>query len=255
MLPGGYERLLLPHAVAVARTDIVQPLRRSLLKGDGSARTLYDYAARHSGARRLRGRGAAYAVPLPDTDVRVVVRHNRHGGTLAFLTGDRFLAPTRAPRELHASLELAKHGIPTPEIIAYVLYPPGGLLQRSDVCSREIPGGRDLADIISLAGPAERGEALSAAAALVARLSRAGARHADLNAMNVLVAPSATYVLDVDRVSFGRRPESALEDNVARLARSLRKCRDVLHARVTEVEIGELAISAREAFARGRENP
>ena len=51
--------------------------------------------------------------------------------------------------ELEMSLELRRLGVPTPEVVAYALYPPGGLLQRSDVCSREIAGSRDLAQILS----------------------------------------------------------------------------------------------------------
>jgi 3-deoxy-D-manno-octulosonic acid kinase len=106
--------------------------------------TLYEYAAQHEEARSLSGRGVVYAAPLPNGD-RVVVRHNRHGGLLAPLTGDRFLSPTRAPYELEASLQLIANGVPTPEIIAYAVYRAGPLLRRSDVASREIRDSADLA--------------------------------------------------------------------------------------------------------------
>ncbi|MEK7246362.1 MAG: lipopolysaccharide kinase InaA family protein, partial [Pseudomonadota bacterium] len=115
---------------------------------------------------------------LPQGGTRVVVRHNRHGGLLGPLTGDLFLAPTRAPDELEISLTLARLGVPTPEIVAYVLYPPGGLLQRSDVASKEIQSGRDLADILTSDGSPERAAAFAATAELLGSMARAGARHA-----------------------------------------------------------------------------
>lgn len=248
MLPAGYERLLLSHAVAVARSDVAPGIRRALGNTEGTRATLHEYAARHPGARLLHGRGAAYAVPLPGVDLRVVIRHNRHGGVLARLTGDRFLAPTRAPRELEASRRLTTLGVATPEVVAYALYPPGSWLQRSDVCSREIPGGRDLAQVLTGEGPAERTAALGLTAALLASLARAGARHHDLNAKNVLVTRDRAYVLDVDRLALDCPPDVAFAGNMARLARSLRKWRDQFGARVAERDISELETSARRAL-------
>jgi 3-deoxy-D-manno-octulosonic acid kinase len=213
---------------------------------------LHEYAARHPAARALEGRGTSYAVPLPapQSHVRVVVRHNRHGGLFAFLTGDRFLSPTRAPYELEVSLTLIKAGVPTPEVLAYAVYPPGGLLQRSDVCSREIADARDLAHALFSESARERADALAATADLVATLARAGARHHDLNAKNVLLTSERAYVLDVDRVTLGTRREAALNGNLARVIRSLRKWRDRFGARVSEQEITEL-----DALARRRPTP
>jgi hypothetical protein len=251
MLPSGYERLLLGHAVAVARSDVAVSVRRSLVNADGTRSTLHEYAARHPSARALQGRGTSYAVPLPQSTVRVVVRHNRHGGLFGRLTGDLFVSPTRAPYELEVSLALAKAGVPTPEIMAYALYPPGGVLQRSDVCSREIPGSRDLAEILTHDGGTERAAALAATAELVAALARAGARHHDLNAKNVLLTYETAYVLDVDRLTLGGRPEAALDGMLARLGRSFRKWRDRFGAKVSERDITELEASSRRALKRG----
>jgi hypothetical protein len=175
--------------------------------------TLYAYAAQHEEAHSLSGRGVVYAVPLPNGE-RVVVRHNRHGGLLAPLTGDCFLTPTRAPYELATSLRLGRSGVPTPEIIAYAVYRAGPLLRRSDVASREVRNSSDLAAILTTGNVRERQAALDAAATLVGLLCACGARHADLNVKNVLLAPNAArgsampaltaYVLDVDRVEFDR---------------------------------------------------
>lgn len=250
MLPTGFERLLLGHAIAVARANVAASIRASLLGADGTRSTLYEYAARHPGARQLQGRGTAYAVTLPQSPVRVVVRHNRRGGVFAPILGDRFLPPTRAPQELEVSLALSRLGINTPEIVAYALY-PGGLFQRSDVCSREIPSSRDLAHVLTGEGASERGAALLATARLVAGLARVGARHHDLNAKNVLLTHEMAYVLDVDRVTLGREPDDALNTNLKRLTRSLRKWRDHFHARISERDISELETNARRALRDG----
>jgi hypothetical protein len=252
--PSGYERLLVGHAVAIARADLAVGVRQALIKADGTRSTLHEYAARHPAARRLSGRGAAFAVPLPSGGPDVVVRHNRHGGLFGPLTRDLFFSPTRAPYELQVSLELSRLGIATPEVVAYALYPPGGVLQRSDVCTREIRGGRDLVDILESDHGEQRAAAMSATAQLVAQLARACARHADLNAKNVLVVPGdpkRAWVLDVDRVTISGQPDSALEGNLARLARSLRKWRDRFGVSVSETEIDELASAARRTLQRG----
>jgi len=151
---------------------------------------------------------------------------------------------------LETSLALTKLGVPTPEIVAYALYPPGGLLQRSDVCSREIPTSRDLAQILTGQGSSERAAAFAATAQLVAALARAGARHQDLNAKNILLTYETAYVLDVDRVTLGGEPASALSANLMRLGRSLRKWRDQFGARVTERDISELETNSRRAMQR-----
>ena len=233
--------------MAVARSDFAFSIRRSLVGADGARGSLIEYAAKQPGARVLQGRGATYAVLLPQSSSRVVVRHNRHGGLLGGFTGDLFLAPTRAPHELDMALALAQQGVPTPDVVAFVLYPPGGIVQRSDVVTREIAGGRDLADILTRDGGPERAAALAATAELVAALARAGARHADLNAKNVLVTYETAFVLDLDRVTLGGTPSAALEANLARLARSLRKWRDRFGARVSDRDIAELEDAARRA--------
>ena len=239
--------MLLGHAIAVARSDFAPHVRNALIGADGVKSTLHDFASRQAGAKPLAGRGIAYAIQLKPTKTRVVVRHNRHGGLFARMTGDRFFAPTRAPYELDVSLALAKAGIPTPQIIAYVLYPPGGILQRCDVCSVEVLQSRDLAEILRAGTAVERSGALDLAAQLVASLSRAGARHHDLNAKNILIADGRAYVLDVDRVALDVETDSALEGNLSRLARSLRKWRDQFGAPIADSDIAAFEAKARQA--------
>ena len=249
-VPAGFERLLLGHAVAVARADVAPHIRNALIGADGTKATLHEFASRQPGAKPLAGRGVSYAFQLKPSTTRVVVRHNRHGGLFAPITGDRFFAPTRAPYELEISLALTRAGIPTPQVVAYVLYPPGGILQRSDVCSVEIGQSRDLAEILRDGSDAERRSALALSATLVAQMSRAGARHHDLNAKNILVATDRALALDVDRVTMGGEPAATLEANLARLARSMRKWRDQFNARVSDADVAGLESAAREALGR-----
>ena len=245
-LPAGYARFRVGGTEVVAREAHADAVREALHEG-----TLYDYAASHPRAREFTGRGVAYAVPLPDLVTHVVVRRSRHGGLLAPVTGDRFLAPTRAPSELRNTVRLAEQGVRTPEMIAYATYPAGPLLRRSDVATREVPRGRDLALALLNPPPAEAKRAmLLAVATLVAALGRCGARHPDLNLKNVLLAPGAdgateAWVLDVDRVVFGRAGSPAImHANLDRLTRSARKWREQYGAAISDRELERLAEDA-----------
>jgi 3-deoxy-D-manno-octulosonic acid kinase len=248
-VPEGYDSADMGGTTLVARRMDFDAARRALAAG-----TLYDYAARHADARPLAGRGVAYAAPLPNGE-RVVVRHNRHGGLLARLTGDRFLSPTRAPHELATSLRLTMNMISTPEIVAYAVYRAGPFLRRCDVASREIPDSVDLAAVLVRGEAAERRAALHAAAMLVGELSACGAWHHDLNVKNVLLARGVTpgdptsvaaYVLDVDRVEFGQPGDSRItERNLDRLMRSARKWRELHGARADERELAWVAATVR----------
>ncbi len=205
--------------------------------------TLYEAAARIPGARSLQGRGVSYAIALPVSGVQAVVRHNRHGGLLAPLTGDLFLPPTRAPYELLVARQLAAAGVKTPDVLMIGVSPVLGIFRRSDVVTREIIGGRDLATFMQGSEPLEsRRAAWAAARALVASLNAAGARHHDLNVKNILIAlDGAAWVLDVDRVAFGEPNASAIRSgNVERLRRSARKWRDERGAEFDESEFSAL---------------
>ena len=204
---------------------------------------LYDVAARNPTARHLQGRGVAYAIELPVSRRRVVVRHNRHGGLFRAVTRDVFLPPTRAPHELHVAQRLAMAGVRTPPLIMYGIERAAWLLRRSDVMTQEITDGRDLSSYLAPSeSPAARASAWEATRELLRALSLAGARHHDLNVKNILLAPDrgvlAANVLDVDRVTFGRPDsESVRVGNLRRLQRSARKWRDERGAIVDEREL------------------
>jgi len=231
-LPAGYERVVAGRCTAIVRAGHRADAEAMLAEG-----TLYEAAARDLAARTLSGRGVAYAIALPASGTRAIVRHNRHGGLLARLTRDLFLTPTRAPYELAVSLRLTELGVRTPEVLMYGVQRVGPAIRRSDVVTREIISGRDLSHyMLPSASAYEREEAWRAALELVVSLNEAGARHHDLNVKNILLAPSASglaaWVLDVDRVDFGAPGSLTVRrGNAARLLRSARKWRE-LHGAV-----------------------
>jgi 3-deoxy-D-manno-octulosonic acid kinase len=199
------------------------------LRAHGS---LFAWAAAQPTRHELRGRGVAWATSLPagadmQASTAVVVRHTRHGGLFAAVTGDLFPRPTRAPRELATAVRLAACGVPTPEVIAYAIHPVAGVLARSDMMTRRLPDGYDLPDAWRAApSAAARNAVIDAVATLLRALSASGAQHADLNVKNVYIAgegaATKAYALDVDRVRFVKDMEVAAR-NFARFARSARK--------------------------------
>ena len=237
----GYRQVSTGRCAVVVREDHADDAVALLQSG-----TLHEAASRDPSARALAGRGISYAIALPVSGVRAVVRHNRHGGLLARLTGDLFLPPTRAPYELFVSRQLQAAGVRTPDVLMIGVMPALGLLRRSDVVTREITGGRDLAAYMQPGESASaRSAAWAAARALVAALNAAGARHHDLNVKNILLCPASdgldAWVLDVDRVTLGTPGAAHVRrGNAARLRRSARKWRDQRGAELDESELAAL---------------
>ncbi len=245
-LPAGFVSFSVGRSEVVCANHIADSLREVL-----RATTLHEYAALHPTARTLVGRGIVYAVPLPGGVEQVVVRHNRHGGLFASFTGDLFLPPTRAPRELRISQRLLASGVHTPQILAYVSYLTVIGLRRVDVVSREVTDSSDLSYALMTGDPAARKRALSATADLINALSAASARHHDLNVKNVLLrehggAASDALVLDVDRVSFVSNAAAARQGNLSRLLRSATKWQAERGAQVTSAELAAFAAAVRD---------
>src|SRR5712671_7558279 len=134
-----YERFEVGDARVIAAKSCAASIREVLEK-----ERLYEFAARQPDAIPLIGPAPVFAVTLPGTCGRAVVRHNMRGGWMAKISNDLFVMPTRGFRELVASLRLRASGVSTPEVIAYVSYPKNLVMRRSDVATREIPNGHDL---------------------------------------------------------------------------------------------------------------
>jgi len=225
----GYARFTFEGRCVVAREWAVPAIREALNNA-----TLHEWAAGQNERDLMYGRGISYGVVLAagtemEPSTPVVVRRNRHGGLLRFLTGEYFLMPTRAPFELSASLRLAAAGVPTPELVAYAIYPALGVFARSDVMTRRLPSGADFPAAWSKASKTDRELMLAAVAGLLKSLAGAGAWHADLNLKNIYIAGKDSaltpYLLDVDRVTFSGSNDEAAR-NFNRLARSVRKWRE-----------------------------
>jgi 3-deoxy-D-manno-octulosonic acid kinase len=126
---------------------------------------------------------------------------------------------------------------------------PAGF-ERADVATREVADSEDLSVALMSEDSQVRMGALRAAATLTAALSRAGARHHDLNVKNILIheprgGEMSALVLDVDRVEFSTVEPRVLEANLARLLRSARKWQSVHRACVTESELVDFAAQVR----------
>jgi 3-deoxy-D-manno-octulosonic acid kinase len=240
-VPAGCVRVAAGRRTAVALEAHADDARAMLARG-----SLYDAAASDRSARPLEGRGIAYAIALPVSGTRAVVRHNRHGGLFAPVTRDLFLPPTRAPYEMRTALRLSELGVPTPPVLIYGVEAVGVAFRRSDVVTREVENARDLSAYMTPAvSGIERDAAWEASRTLLAAMHAAGVRHHDLNVKNVLLAPAAAglvaMLLDVDRVELGRAGDERLRAaNVARLLRSARKWRDERGATFDERELAPL---------------
>ncbi|HEX2716645.1 MAG TPA: lipopolysaccharide kinase InaA family protein [Gemmatimonadaceae bacterium] len=245
--PPGYERVASGGALAVVRQAEADDVRQMLGAG-----TLHALAARDARRREYSGRRPVYGIDLPRSGTSVVVRHATHGGMLAPITRDLFVAPGRAPEELRTAATLRDAGVPTPAVVGFALYPARGPLVTIDVMVEEIAPAQDLADAFGGEG-SDRGALIELSAQLIAALARAGARHEDLNLKNILIAfdgaTARPAVVDVDRVVLGVPRLVALDANLARFSRSARKLRARRGLPVSEAELETLARRARELVA------
>jgi 3-deoxy-D-manno-octulosonic acid kinase len=219
----------------VLAQDVVREDLLAILHDHGS---VYDWAARMPQPRALRGRAPVFVASLPHSGHTVVVRHAWHGGLLAPLTGDRFLRPTRAPREMQIAAALLACGIPTADICGAVRYAAGAGLVRVDVVSHYLEDSVDLGTVLAGLAPLyPREQALAATSTLLRQLALRGMVHPDLNVKNILLRPLSgptssaaaleALVIDVDVLVWEAAwvGEVAMQRNLARLLRSMRKWR------------------------------
>lgn len=248
----GFESFARGHTTCWVRPDA----RRWIESVLSTAPTLHAAAARLGGSH-MSGRGPVYAVPT--TSGVWVVRHFHRGGAIGPVLGDRYLARgvPRPFREASASQMVRGRGIPTPRVIAASVY-RAGPFYRGDLVTELVPEAEELSEILfdpdrtGLAGTADRKEALRETGALVAKMARAGVRHPDLNAKNILLQWSGgrptAYVLDLDRTTVGkaRSSTSAIADSMlSRLLRSLRKFERSRGVRIPTSETDLLVDAAR----------
>jgi 3-deoxy-D-manno-octulosonic acid kinase len=168
------------------------------------------------------GRGSAWFIASGAR--HWVLRHFRRGGFIARLSRDRYVwageDKVRAFAEWRLLEHLTERGLAVPKPVA-ARYQRRGLFYRCDLITQRIPDAGPLS--AALAAEALPESLWRAAGAAIARLHRAGADHADLNAHNILIDGKGVFsVIDFDR---GRlRAQGAWASrNLQRLRRSLRK--------------------------------
>jgi Lipopolysaccharide kinase (Kdo/WaaP) family len=175
----------------------------------------------------LGGRGGIGAFQLR-SDLVAVLRPYRRGGFIRRFNNAHYLGIMPRPfRELRASENLRAAGVATPDVLgAAVRWDAPGWYSGA-VATREVPGAINLWHYLQMAAPAERGPACAAAAAVTRHMHRAGAIHPDLNLQNYLVRRTPVgveaWVIDLDRVYFGRITAHVRRAAFERICRSVRK--------------------------------
>ena len=146
----------------------------------------------------------------------VYVKHFHPRGWFNWLK--HLVRATRAEHEAEVATVLADRGLPVPEVLAWGRRHRLGSPCESVLVTREVPGAVALEDwpgLLRGLSPRERVEArhkvAEAVGSLVGRLHRAGVRHRDLHAGNVLVsrpAPGASQLtlIDLQAIHFGPVP-------------------------------------------------
>ncbi|MBA1149603.1 3-deoxy-D-manno-octulosonic acid kinase [Ectothiorhodospiraceae bacterium WFHF3C12] len=174
----------------------------------------------------MSGRGQVQVLEL--NGLEVVLRHFRRGGLLGRLRDDTFvwtgLQRSRIFREWHLLRALHERGLPVPRpVAARVLR--RGLLYRGDIMTLRLPGTESLAQRLKIASlPESQWRTIGAT---LRRFHEAGAYHADLNAMNILMdTAGGCHVIDWDKGQL-RNPRPRWQHaNLRRLRRSLERLRE-----------------------------
>jgi 3-deoxy-D-manno-octulosonic acid kinase len=133
-------------------------------------------------------------------------------------------ARVRAFAEWRLLHTLATRGLPVPKPVA-ALYQRCGLIYRCGLITERILDSWPLS--AALAASALPESVWREVGAVIARLHRAGADHADLNAHNILCGTDAACATDISVIDFDRgrlrSPGAWRQSNLRRLRRSIEK--------------------------------
>lgn len=223
-LPSGYFVEESPRGVLALHVDVSRAFHE------------VGFGPEHDG--RLMPSELAGRQPLDQIEAdgeRFAIRRFHHGGLLRWITGDRFLDPSRPFRELIVSDALRKSGVRTPQVVGARARMARGVGWSLDLITRRVEGAIDLSawleDVRAGRVPcAERFAVVREAGVLVRDLHRVGLNHADLQPKNLLFVRQESgapelWVLDLDGSLFAdelRRSER--RRNLRRLFRGVRRC-------------------------------
>ena len=226
-LPQGYE-LITKGSTSIA----VHERYRDCLLGQGiddPDKLLRSAASQQSPC----GRGAVPSLPISGFPTeRMMARQYLRGGLMRFIHRDLYLDAERSFRELAITVEAARCGVPTVEVLAAVSSKAAGPLYRCFLFTRQLSGCIDLPGYLSGLAAAGAGEqkkraALERAAALIGLMHDRGFFHADLNMKNILIdaaAPESLYIIDWDKSHrFNRLSDARRRANIVRFCRSMIK--------------------------------
>jgi hypothetical protein len=190
-VPTGFVRRSEDGAEAVLRADVASPLLAAGIVDPESLRA--------RSAATYVGRGRPFGVDVAGAG-RVFVRPYLHGGAFGRVTGGLHAGDGRFADEVAMHVEAAAAGVPVCEALGFVSR-AAGPFRRGWLLLREIPGARDLLDLLcSALAPGRRRDLLRAAGRAIRALHDAGFDHPDLHFKNLLVEPDGTVrVLDLDR--------------------------------------------------------
>lgn len=187
------------------------------------------WQARQALQGEAHGRGTTWFVCYDRQPM--VLRHYYRGGWISRLSRDRFLYCgqefARSFRELALLARLHAAGLPVPRPVAARIRRQG-LFYQADILQTRIPHAEDL---ISLLGRrALSPEEWHTIGSMLADFHQAQVFHADLNSHNILLdASGKPWLIDFDKGAI-RRGERWKAANLARLARSLRKEKQLQNA-------------------------
>jgi len=225
-LPQGYELITQgPASIAVH-----ERYRDCLLSQgiDDPAKLLRSAAAQSPPC----GRGAVPSLPISGfPSERMMARRYLRGGLMRFINRDLYLDRERSFRELAITIEAARCGVPTVEVLAAVSIKALGPLHRFFLFSRQLVGCVDLPGYLSGLAAAgackeEKRAVFERAASLVRLMHDRGFFHADLNMKNILIdsaSPNSLYIIDWDK---SHRFKSLSE--AQRMANAVRFCRSMI---------------------------
>jgi 3-deoxy-D-manno-octulosonic acid kinase len=170
------------------------------------------------------GRGAAWFVDAEFGSA--VLRHYRRGGWAAKISDDRYLwrdeKSVRSFHEFHFMQALREKNLPVPRPIA-ALYSKSGLFYRASILIQRIPDVKSFLDCMHQQTESAPWALLGKT---IAGFHKAGARHADLNALNILLdARQKVWLIDWDKATQQNSPGTWCVEVLQRLQRSLLKYR------------------------------
>ena len=207
-IPGDFVQHRIPNGdIHILRRDLAEPLGELLHHPPHALETI------------STGKGATRFYPL--AGIEIAVKEYHHGGLLAPLIQDYYIAPPhRAIEEMFLLAIAQEQGAPVLEPLGCAIIPVLGPIFRYRLITRREAGARNLLQRLR-AGESGFEEACATALHL---LHDAGIWHRDLNMANFIIGERGVIICDLDRGTHHPHLSSEQkENNLQRLDRSIQK--------------------------------